>query len=299
MGKKLSTLKQETIHFLNKVRGNRLLRGDYKEYIDLSLVVLGEKVTNFTFKAPQGLSKARWMCKIIYSLKQFLLQRHLNLDTDYVKRLHIFCIFVTLFYVKPWLRAGFPAEAALVDLEFIQNLKHFEKIDSEASKAVLAKVNRHTWYVGGELVGLSLFSENLMPSQKLAIVNNINKTKPDWSKRSIKSSCDRLDNKRLEDFVDSTTGLAIEGLGIKLKSFIHLHPKAWPKNQAYIDGKDIVDNLGVINDAAERKVKLMTKFNDFATKSEETKQHIFKNAEYVQQKYPNCNKTTLAKPLFP
>lgn len=296
--KQLLLLKQQMIVFLKRVRGNKSLRGDYLECVDLSLILCGEELEGYFFKAPQGLSKARWMCRILYAMKELLFEQELNHDPDYLKQLNIFCIFVILFYLKPWLRAGFPAEAALLDLEFVQNLKHFEKIDSEASKAVLEKVSRHTWYMSGELVGLSLFSDNLMPDQKIAIVNKIKSTKPDWSERSIKSSYDRLDDKRLEDFVDSTTGLAIEGLGIDLKSFIHLHPKAWPQNQAYIDGQDIVNHLGVINDAAERKVKLMSEFNDFATKSEGTKQQIVKNAEYVRQQYPNFNKTTLSKPLF-
>lgn len=295
---KLLSLKEEVLVFLKGIRGNKFLRGDYKECVELGLILLGEDGSGYYLKAPQGLSKARWMCKILYAFKQYLLQKHLNLPSDYIKQLNIFCIFVTLFYLKPWLRAGFPSEAALLDLEFVQNLKHFEKMHPEASKAVSEKVRRHRWYLGGELVGFSLFSENLMPNQKLAIANKIKTTKPDWSQRSIKSSHDCLDNMRLEDFVDSTTGLALEGLGIKLNSFIHLHPKAWPQNQAYIDGQDIVNNLGVINDAAERKVKLMTEFNDFATKSEGTKQQIVKNTEYVRQQYPNFNKTTLSKPLF-
>lgn len=48
-----------------------------------------------------------------------------------------------------------------------------------------------------------------------------------------------------------------------------------------------------MNDAAERKVKLFSDFNDFGTKNEKKKQEIVRNTEYVRQKVKKVNKKNL------
>lgn len=294
--KLLAPLKDEVVRFLHLCRKSKL-RGDYMECVELGLILLGEKIEGFSFKAPQGLSKARWMCKVIYAMKELLLYKELKLDKVYVKKLTVFCTFCIFFYIKPWLRAAFPAEAAQTDLEFFQNMIIVKEMDLNCAQKVSDKILRHTWYLSGELVGLAVFSGSLSFSEKRLIITKMKEIDADWSVRSIKSEITNFSGKKLCDFVDTTTRPALEGLGIDL-SFIELDPIEWDSNPNYIYGKEIVDNLGVINDSAERKVRLMSDFNVFATKTEAVKQQILKNTEFTRQQHPNYNKSTLTKHLF-
>ena len=52
---------------------NKFPREDYKELIELSLTYLNKTPKNFTIKKPGAIHRARWMSKMIYSLKIVLL----------------------------------------------------------------------------------------------------------------------------------------------------------------------------------------------------------------------------------
>lgn len=43
------------------------------------------------------------------------------------------------------------------------------------------------------------------------------------------------------------------------KGFLHIDPQEWPLNADYNEGLDIVRKLKVVNDTAERAVKLVTR----------------------------------------
>ncbi|KAJ4939198.1 hypothetical protein JOQ06_028654 [Pogonophryne albipinna] len=61
-------------------------RGDYREFVQLCLVFLdegGEEQTAVTFQRPGVLHKARWMAKLLYTLKLALMKQHIAI---YVSR---------------------------------------------------------------------------------------------------------------------------------------------------------------------------------------------------------------------
>ena len=66
------------IQFCQTAISSRFLRDDYKESIELVLVVLGYTPPNFTFKKPGAFHKARWMAPLIYGLKIFLFRNALK-----------------------------------------------------------------------------------------------------------------------------------------------------------------------------------------------------------------------------
>jgi len=53
-------------------------RGDYKEFAQLCILFLGGSEEVVTFKRPGALHKARWMAKLIYSIKISLLEKYIN-----------------------------------------------------------------------------------------------------------------------------------------------------------------------------------------------------------------------------
>ena len=56
--------------------------------------------------------------------------------------------------------------------------------------------------------------------------------------------------------------------------YIETSPSTWESNLEYKRGKDIVSKLKVVNDTAERGVKLIENFNTIGSKNEEQKQYM-------------------------
>jgi len=61
---------------------------------------------------------------------------------------------------------------------------------------------------------------------------------------------------------------------IFLKSFLKVQPNEWPNLEGYEKGKSIIHSLKVVNDAAERGVKLMQEYNDKFTTNKDQKQFV-------------------------
>jgi len=53
--------------------------------------------------------------------------------------------------------------------------------------------------------------------------------------------------------------------------FLDLDPKLWNENDQYKKGKELVNNLTVVNDNAKRGVKLIEDYNKLITKNEDQK----------------------------
>jgi len=58
--------------------------------------------------------------------------------------------------------------------------------------------------------------------------------------------------------------------------FLHKNSEIWSNIDSYIEAKNILHHLSVINDAAERGVNLMKDFNTKFTKNENQKQYVLK-----------------------
>jgi len=76
------------------------------------------------------------------------------------------------------------------------------------------------------------------------------------------------------------------------QDFLNHHPSTWGSNKNFVDGLKRVQNLKVVNDAAERGIALIQSFNGILTNQEEQKQYLLHVVEQHQQKYPNPNKST-------
>ncbi|XP_050065978.1 uncharacterized protein LOC126555054 [Aphis gossypii] len=77
------------------------------------------------------------------------------------------------------------------------------------------------------------------------------------------------------------------------KDFLEVHPKNWNDLEGYQKGKEIIESLRVVNDTAERVVKLMEEFNDKFTKNEDQKQFVLQTVQDNRKKYPGASRETL------
>lgn len=58
--------------------------------------------------------------------------------------------------------------------------------------------------------------------------------------------------------------------------FLKLDPLTWHNSEEYKRGQNIVKNLSVVNDSAERGIKLIQEYHCKITHDEEQKQHLLK-----------------------
>lgn len=142
------------------------IRGDYREIIDLSLLVLGGRLPTdkkeYKFKVPGATIHARYMAKIIGTMKIFLFRNILKevnaVDTDKIKNHTEVALFAALLYVPQWNKVANIIDAPFNDFMFLKDLERYQKIDRITAEAAFAKLTNNLYYLGGELVTLSLFS---------------------------------------------------------------------------------------------------------------------------------------------
>ena len=106
---------ESTMHFLSDVATKKSqVRDDYKELIELTMVVLGKPPANIHWRAPGPIHHARWMAKLLYLFRD---QRvAFNLIKKEELQLQRFVQFGALFYNKAWIEAPLAAEAPGQDL---------------------------------------------------------------------------------------------------------------------------------------------------------------------------------------
>ncbi|KYN10007.1 hypothetical protein ALC57_17866, partial [Trachymyrmex cornetzi] len=74
-------------------------------------------------------------------------------------------------------------------------------------------------------------------------------------------------------------------------------PFDWPENEEFKNGLETVKKLKVVNDTAERAVKLIQDYNACLTKNEEQKQFILQVVSDYKRCFPDAKKETLTRPL--
>lgn len=79
-----------------------------------------------------------------------------------------------------------------------------------------------------------------------------------------------LTDKTVDEFINEKSAEMFRRFKID-DSFLSCDPENWSSHEAYIDGEKIVKSLRVVNDTAERAVKLMEDYHGLLTKDENQK----------------------------
>jgi hypothetical protein len=272
-------------------------RDDYKELLNLALLFLGAADDRpHTIIAPGALHRARWMSKLIYSLKIYIFRSQFSLTGRELAGLRDFNIFVVRIYLKAWYSCQCPVLAPLNDLELLKQLQAYETNPS-VSKAALHSFSGHLWYLSETLVGLSFFDSRVSDDTKVAMVAALQQSGPNDPPRRISWNEKRVPQIQLSDLVTANTTTLFDALDIS-KDFLQLHPSLWEKQEEFVMARCKIQQLKVVNDAAERGVALITAFNGVITKQEEQKQYLLQLVEKHRKEYPNSNKSTIVPELL-
>ncbi|KAK0055102.1 hypothetical protein Bpfe_015393 [Biomphalaria pfeifferi] len=227
------------------------------------------------------------MAKLIYAIKIYLFHHQKEIfsltakDKSQLKR---FVQFGALLYTKSWIQAPCAAEAPGGDLLLWKNLQQYQSIDHDISIAAQKILQNHTWYLSDETVSLALFSDEVFPIEKQKIITGFG-IEP--SERHVRGDPSLL---QIEDVsLGHFSKRRSQNLLTKLQighSFLVLPPEQWNDNTDYQKGKQRINDLRVVNDTAERGVKLFEDYNRLLTKNEKEKQFILQVVEANRKVIP-------------
>lgn len=225
------------------------------------------------------------MAKLIYAFKLYLFQGQevYNLTNKEKENLERFVRFGALLYVKNWVEAPICANAASNDLTFWKEAGKYSSIDEDIAKTTQKALQPHLWYLSDELIGLSLLSKKVSLENKVSILSKMSVPAPP---RMIRGNSNLLsDECELADFANSRTMLLFDKLNIN-NSFLNKHPSEWEQEPEFKAAKNIVNFFKVVNDIAERGVKLFKDFNKLITNDEEEKQLLLQIVEANRKQVP-------------
>ena len=149
--------KEEALSFYREVLDTRnkknelLLRDDYREVAETSMMLLGEKPKeNMSWKKPGPTHKARFMPYSIYTNKAVAFSdqmEELGMDMEVLPNIVRVARFNTTIYAPYFLKSSVGCDAPYNDLKMFQDLYNYFIIDPVVAKASLDILNRHTWYL--------------------------------------------------------------------------------------------------------------------------------------------------------
>lgn len=287
----------ELIKFCNDQLDQYQPREDYRELLELAILFLGGVLNKhkqkFSFKAPAGLHRARWMSKSIYALKIFMFKKQFKLTKMEENGIREICISTIKIYIMAWYRSPSAVQAPFLDLQLLKHIDNYKNENKVLSQILLKKYVRHLWYLSEELVALSFFDPNVSLDTKRKMLTAVNKHKNTNIPPKvpvIKQT--NIQKMNLEDFVTSNTNRFFEITGIS-SSFMTKCVEEWTDDPDFKMGQETVSNLKVINDIAERGVALMTEYNKLQTNDEEQKQFLLLVVQKHRNMFPDQKKSTL------
>lgn len=288
-GELIQELKETAVAFsFSTLSSTSQPRDDYREFLELALIFLGETPTRGVhIMAPGAFHHARWMSKILYILKIYLFKGQFKLTKHEERNLLEFGKFATLVYLKPWYLSPIPQEAAVNDLLLMENLVKYQTVNPPIATAASKAIKRHLWYLSEELVGFSLFSDDIASETKEKIVEAFSNTPAPT--RTVRVDATTLTDLHLESFVTSRSLVSLHLFGID-EDFLQVNPSQWGSSSSYASSKTIISSIKVVNDSAERNVALATTYNDTITKNEEQKQFLLQTVEDHRKRFKTAKK---------
>lgn len=252
------------ISFIKSNLETKQVRDDYKELLELALTFLGGN-SKYQIKTPGNTSRARWMQKAIYSLKIYMFHKELDIDAKERDILEEICLFLVFVYIPYWYDCSNGIHALKNDKTFVEDIWKFGTIYKTVAEEALKKFKNHLWYMGYRLSALSFFDERISLEDKREMVRNLeleDHNQDDDSKRirdaeDLNLSLDRkIKMPSFGDFISKSTLEFFKIMKIET-SFLEYDPDQWNENEDFLESKDQISYLQVVNDAAERSLSLI------------------------------------------
>ena len=307
----LKNLQYQTVDFLTNFLNEDqcVLRDDYKELPLLTLLYLGGSMPkDVPIYAPGAQSHARWMSKIIYSIKIALFRDQLHdvFKLELLKKITTLVTFLTLFYVQYWFCSTSAVNAPELNLNLLKLLEEakYKVKDTDMLEMITAaysKLTNHLWYLSERLVPFSMFSHRVSDTEKSAMAKVLLKcnreNKPNSQQMPI---TDTFGKKKLRHFIGPDSWTFFDLFCGSQPEFLAKPVKQWRSDESYITLMEVVSPTKVVNDCAERVLGMVTDFHiDRITRSEEQKSYLFQVVKELRSRQKGTGeKTNVSKKMM-
>jgi len=289
----LADVRGETLEFAQYQLTESQPRDDYREFLELSIIFLGEApLTGVNFKAPGAIHHARWMAKVLYVLKIWLFRKQFTLTAREESGVRDIAIFAAQVYLKAWITAPSAISAPLNDLQLMNTLLQYSAIHGAISSATTKKFSSHLWYLSQELVCLALFDKRVFSSTKRLMVAALQKVAAAKPPKRAEIDLSSFQSCTLDQLVTSNSMNLFHTLKLPT-GFLSADPDTWELQESYSLARRRLETLKVVNDIAERAVALIQEYNKSLTKDEEDLQFLLHVIADHRQLYSTANKTEL------
>ena len=154
--------------------------------------------------------------------------------------------------------------------------------DPTIADSAFNKLSLHQWYLTQETVAFSFFSQHFLLTNEIkeSMAFQLLSISPsDEFRRGIsvfKRNIDRCS--KLCDFIGPETWFIFECLRMD-KDWLYDKPEQWTTHESFKKGQNFVANIKVVNDAAERTVKLYSHYAAILTENEEQRASLWQVVE--------------------
>ena len=290
------------------VNGQLFVREDYRELCEISLVMIGGELPGgkeMRWSAPGAAHKARFMAFALCSLK-ILAFSHLQevRDKIFLKKVKNWLIFeeetlqnlchAIKFYMpsfRPHWAGTLPVPSNVLNL--VRSTIQYREFDLELANCALETLNRHKWYLTGQVIPFSLFSDNVTEDEKSRIAARLLATRREESVTlGLPASPVVTDKTELWDLV---TPQSWQFFDIVKSDPIWLtqNVSEWENDPDYRQVKAFVSTVKVVNDGCERAVALATDYSRILTKDSTVRRKILQVVEANRKAFVDVNKATL------
>ena len=246
------------------------------------------------------------MAKLIYSIKLCLFENqiaelpHGMITTQHqVSKVREFVNFVTLVYSSWWMTCSSVTDAPWNDLNLFHSILQYDMLNRDISVSAVRAFKRHLWYLTAEMVPLALWSSKVPAVERRRLADRLLAVKPALE---LQSPQDRFGSgfgkPKFPNFITISTTLAdLVGSDswytfavLKINSeFLTEDVSDWSSHDGYQAALTNIEALNVINDSAERGVKLSADFLS-TSKKEEHYQNVLQVVEGDRSRQSNLRK---------
>ena len=271
-------------------------REDYRELVELTVVFLGGRVPRgFHLRKAGAHHTARFMAYAIYALKIEMMSERFPLSQEERRKIHRLAKFVAVIHSPAYLRSRIAATAPSVDVKYLSALKEYDEEDLEVAQTAIKSVFKHLWYLTEELVVLALFDENLSDNIRKAMIDRLLEfpRQQTFPPKKITFPISVFQDQDPIDF-GQRSWLLFSLLDKKEEQldWMFAPVNCWDKMSGYKKIAAVVNSLEVVNDCAERVVKLTSDFIN-VTKDPVQLESVLQVTERYRNKIPKITKSNI------
>ena len=280
------------------------------ELCQVALIILGGYLPGgkvFFWRKPGACHKARFMAFAIYAFKLLafssnpvVIEECFSIKggkkSEVKKQLELlrrFCHYAVSYYVPMFLTASRGADAAVNDLKLFKSLDNFKNIDKELAVQAQKTLCDHLWYLTPTTVLFSLFSKKISVEDKSRIASRLLTMPRNAPIKFGKPVFPTLKvNTQLWDLVSSESWQFFDIVRIS-SDWLTLPPAEWSKSEDFKIGEHFVNTTKVVNDTAERGVRLASDYIGILTMDSVMRQKVFQVVEWDRRQRPDRKKSTI------